>query len=296
VNLKKTTYRTESGAKKEEEVARLESTMQNIADFFTQQYDTPLVEGKRGALSTYLTYNERRKTISTVKREFVLGAPLLETPEGCFLDVLASVRDLLVCCGMDVPEVNNPAAFFTQGPSFIFRAHPALGPLWAIIAQKIRGGRLTKGSELQLEIAEADLENVSIDGSLIIHADAIMGHTSDGGILRYSECCGRCTLKNVTIRNRGIDLDMPNVYWKNEIARQEMCHIILRGAGEFYAEDVTLVGDHFIEVKDGFRVTAKMEGSELVFIEERLKKPSWAWDYRLGEENWIVLKKKSLPN
>jgi len=295
VNLKKTTYRTENGGKREEEVARLESTMQNIADFFTERLQEPLQEGQRGGLQSYITYNERRKTISTAKREFVLGAPLLETPEGCFLDVLASARELLALCGMEVPEVNDPAAFFSQGPSFIFRFHPALGPLWSVIAQKIRGGRLAKGSELQLEIAEADLENVSIDGSLIVHADAVMGHMDEQGLLRYSECCGRCTLKNVTVRNRGIDLDMPNVYWKNEIARQEMCHIILRGAGEFYAEGVELTGDHFIEVKDGFRVTAKMEGGELVFIEERLEKPSWAWDYEVGAENRIVLKKKSLP-
>ena len=37
VNLKNLSYRTETGHKKEEEVARLESTMQNIADFFEEK-------------------------------------------------------------------------------------------------------------------------------------------------------------------------------------------------------------------------------------------------------------------
>ncbi len=42
VNLKKLTYRTNTGQKKEEEVARLESTMQNIADFFEETFETAL--------------------------------------------------------------------------------------------------------------------------------------------------------------------------------------------------------------------------------------------------------------
>ena len=81
VNLKKMTYHTGTGQKKEEEIARLESTMQNIADFFTEEFELPLQKGERGNLGTYLTYNKRRKTISTAKRAFTLGSSLVETPE-----------------------------------------------------------------------------------------------------------------------------------------------------------------------------------------------------------------------
>lgn len=292
VNLKKMTYQTGTGQKKEEEIARLESTMQNIADFFTEDFPSSLQKGERGKLQTYLTYNKRRKTISTAKRAFTLGSSLVETPEGCFLDILNNGRELLTECGLQVPEENDPAIFFTKGPSFIFLYHPALGPLYSVITQKIRGGKLSLGSELQLQIAELDMTDLDVQGSLLVHADCVMGHVSGKGILNYSSNCGKCTLKNVSVRNKGIDFDMPNVYWKNEIARQESCHIILRGRSEFYAENVTFAGDFFIEVEDGVRVTAIQKDQDIEFIKESLGDVAWQWNYSLGSDNVIVLEKQ----
>ncbi|MBS0616114.1 MAG: UTP--glucose-1-phosphate uridylyltransferase [Verrucomicrobia bacterium] len=288
VNLKKLTYRTENGEKREEEIARLESTMQNIADFFTESLPHRLSPDDAHTLSSYLTYNLRRKTIATAKREFTLGSSLLETPEGCFLEILHNAKELLQRCGFIVPEDADPTMFFHSGPSHIFLYHPALGPLYSIIAQKLRGGRLSSGSELQLGIAEVDIENLDIEGSLRIQADNIMGHF-DKNTLTYSERCGRATLKNVRIRNRGIDLEMPNVYWKNEIARLETCQIILRGMSEFYAENVTLSGDHFIEVEDGIRLIAKEVNGEVVFEREAISEPTWHWEYSADSSDHILL-------
>ncbi len=290
VNLKKLTYRTESGEKREEEIARLESTMQNIADLFTQTLPHRLSPDDSQTLSSYLTYNVRRKTIATAKREFTLGASLLETPEGCFLEILHNAKELLERCGFIIPEDTDPTMFFHSGPSLIFIYHPALGPLYSIIAQKLRGGHLSPGSELQLNIAEVDIENLEVEGSLRIHADSIMGHF-DKNTLTYSERCGRVTLKNVRVRNRGIDLEMPNVYWKNEIARLETCQIILRGLSEFHAENVTLSGDHFIEVEDGVRLIAREENGEVVFERQSISEPSWHWHYEADSQNNIVLSK-----
>ena len=42
--------------------------------------------------------------------------------------------------------------YLEKGPGFIFLFHPALGPMWDVIAQKIRGGALMHGSELVLEV------------------------------------------------------------------------------------------------------------------------------------------------
>ncbi|MGD0665848.1 MAG: UTP--glucose-1-phosphate uridylyltransferase, partial [Rhabdochlamydiaceae bacterium] len=227
VNMKKITYRTADGAKKDEEAARLESTMQNLADFMEETFAAPLKEGNRDALQTYLTYNHRRKTISAVKREFTLGSSLLETPEGCFLDILQNVRDVLTTkCHVQVPPVSDPIQFFESGPSFIALYHPALGPLYSVIGQKWRGGKLHTGSEVQLQISEIDFENLIVNGSLLVQAESIMGHHDAENLLVYSERVGRCVLKNVTVANKGIDHDLPNVYWKNEIARQEVCHIL----------------------------------------------------------------------
>ncbi len=42
--------------------------------------------------------------------------------------------------------------YLQRGPGFIFLYHPALGPLWDVIAQKVRGGALAPGAELVLEV------------------------------------------------------------------------------------------------------------------------------------------------
>lgn len=57
-----------------------------------------------------------------------------------------------------------------QGPGFIFLYHPALGPLWDVISQKVVGGSLAPRSELVLELAEARLLDVHVDGSLQVGA------------------------------------------------------------------------------------------------------------------------------
>jgi UTP---glucose-1-phosphate uridylyltransferase len=230
-----------------------------------------------------------------VKREFTLGSTLLETPEGCFLDILQNVRDVLVAkCHVQVPPVSDPLQFFENGPSFIALYHPALGPLYSVIGQKWRGGKLHNGSEVQLQIGEIDFENLVINGSLLVQAESIMGHLEGENHLIYSERVGRCRLKNVTVLNKGIDHELPNVYWKNEIARQEVCQILLRGMSEFVAEDLTLTGDHFIEVPHGMRCTARENGEDVEFQFDKIDKPSWQWSYRVSKENEIELRRGAL--
>jgi len=47
--------------------------------------------------------------------------------------------------------------YLQHGPSFVFLYHPALGPLWEVVGQKLRGGRLAHGAEVVLEVAEAQV-------------------------------------------------------------------------------------------------------------------------------------------
>ena len=49
-------------------------------------------------------------------------------------------------------QVGEEQQFLDQGPGFIFLFHPALGPLWDVIAQKLRGGALAPRSEVVLEV------------------------------------------------------------------------------------------------------------------------------------------------
>ena len=269
----------------EKEVARLESTMQNIADHLV---DTCIRSPTQHVLKTYLTYNLRRKTISTAKKEYIAGGPLLETPEGCFYDLLHNAYDLLEQdCHFKMPQLRPPQEYLLHGPSFLFLYHPALGPLYSIIGQKLRRGEMTLHSEMQLEIAELDVEGLIVKGSFVIKAEQVMGHRVNG-LLQYSEQTGKCRLKHVTIDNKGIDRNATQCYWKNEIVRTELCEIVLHGNGEFVAEGVTLKGNMRIVVEDGYRVTALEKEGNLMLVKEKLHSPSWSWRYQF-ESSRIVL-------
>ena len=180
-----------------ETIARLEIAMQNIADQFSAHSLTEL--------STYLTFNERRKTISTAKRKRSPDASFFETPEHCLYDHLCNCVELLEeHAGFLLPPMPSKEAYMRDGPPFLFFYHPALGPLFSIIGKKLCRGRIAPRSELDLHIAEAYLENLSLEGSLQIYAENVMGAIGKDGILRYSEDVGRCYLKNVRIENKGI--------------------------------------------------------------------------------------------
>lgn len=281
VNGKKMKYRDGNGMIQEKEVIRLESTMQNIAD--------ALIEPEEITRS-YITSNKRKKTISTIKKEFAFGSSMLQTPEQCYIDLLENGRDLLVnYCDFQVPNLNDSMSFFQNGPSFIFLYHPALGPLYQIIQQKLKRGRLAVGSELKLQIADLYIENLDIDGSLEIVTDAIMGHQE--GVIHYSDQTGKCILKNVRVRNSGINREASRSFWKDEIVHKENCEIFIEQGGEFYAENVLLRGELRIRVPSGVKVTAFMNGGRVEFIEEVLSQPSWVWKYTVDAQNNVVLNK-----
>ena len=276
INFKKASYRVDNGKEAENVIARLETMMQNIADLFTEKHPEPLSEGKRGDLNTFITYHERRKTISTTKQEYISGASLLETPEGCFLDHLENMHELLEKnCGMQIPTLSSSF----QDPSLVMFYHPSLGPFYSIIGQKIQGGRLSAGSELQLEIADLYMENLELEGSLLIQASDVMGHQED--TLVFSDRTGKCFLRNVKVRNAGIKKGAPNIFWKNEIVRTESCSIILEGNAEFYAENISLNGNVLITVKNGMRVTATEKQGKLVLTEEKLQESLFQWKYSI---------------
>lgn len=276
VNAKEMKYKDCEGKIHEEKILRLESTMQNLADALI---DAEVME------SSYITSNQRKKTISTIKKEFAFGSSMLQTPEQCYLDILENARDLLTnYCHFQVPDLRDAINFFIYGPSFIFLYHPALGPCYHIIQQKLRGGRLAMGSELNLMIADILFENLDIDGSLHIHTEAMMGHYGPEGILHYSSQTGKCVLKNVRVRNSGINREASGAFWKNEIIRKEKCEILIEEGGEFYAEDLLLRGNMHIRVPSGVKVTAFMQNGRLELKHEVLSKPSWEWKYSVGSE------------
>ncbi len=262
-----------------EEIARLETTMQNIADAF------PMEKGK--PLPTYLTFNERRKTISTTKRKSSVKGKMLETPEGCYYDYMLNAKELLKThCNMDLPPFPDEKTFVQKGPSFLFSYHPALGPLYSIIGQKVRGGKLENGSELQLEIADLELDSLQLDGSLLIHATDPLGHL-ENGILKYSNQTGQCYLKNVRVKNGGIDWEEDHLFWKHEVKREAALKIVLHGHSQFFAEAITIEGDLTLEVPHGMRMRAEEKSGRVIFITEPLDHQSPFWDYSIDSKQSI---------
>lgn len=291
INMKSTVaVFDERGNESKVPAGRLESTMQNIADYIVDTFPKQLEKTRFDDLSTFITYNERRKTISVVKKSYLALNSIRETPEGCLYELLQNHYDLFgLHCGMQLPVLNDELFYLQNGPSFLIFYHPALGPLYAIIAQKVHKGTLLEGSEMQLEIAELELRDLYLDGSLLILADDVMGSKNSEGILTYNESSGKCTLERVRVENKGINRNVTNQYWKNEIVRHESLRIILKGNAEFFASDVNFIGDICIEVPCGHRMIAFMHQNQLNFRLEKIHQPSWFWKYAFDSEERIIL-------
>lgn len=246
VNLKNSTYTTENGERKEEKCARLESTMQNIADVFVEPKTNELKTAK-----TFVTYNQRSKTISTAKKAYIPGRSSQETPENCFYDLLRANRKLLLECGFSLPEERTLEEYLAKGPEALFLYHPSLGPLYSRIRKKLQGGSMALGAELLLHAQEVVLTNLQLQGSLQIIAEQPMGHFDENQTLLFSNRVGSCHLENVKIENQGVNWSQSAPFWKMSLLRFESVKVILKGKSRFIACNKTILGNHTFVVEDG---------------------------------------------
>lgn len=271
---------------------RLESTMQNIADYICDHSSLQFTKNDYSKkLQTFILYASRDKTISTTKKTYVKGESPIATPEQAYYDLLSNNRTLLKECGFSLPPCKKVEEELIEGPSSIFLFHPGLGPLYSVIKQKIRRGNLSQGAELQLEIAEVDIEDLVLDGSLLIRANSPLG-LHKNGILHYGNESS-CTLKRVTIKNQGGDRSIEQHYWKNQIARKEEIKIVLHEGAEFHAEDLILTGSYTFEVPAHCRMTLVAGANEGEWKGELapLKERTWHWKYNFESDNTITLQK-----
>lgn len=253
--------------------ARLETTMQNIADYLTVESKVPLSELEQKNLPTFVTYNLRRKTLAATKRSMKNNG-LRDTPEGTLLQVLKNSKELLELSGFTVPELNEED-YLKNGPSFLFTYNPALGPVYQVIMQKLQKGIIHEQAEFQLEIADVFIKNLDLKGSLLIHADHIYG--------------GKCILENVKVDNKGINPSLPSIFWKYQINRKESVKIQIEGNGEFYAKDIIFKGNYNIVVPSGKRMTAIQDGETVKFALTSIETPSWGWNYSFNDKDDIIL-------
>ena len=312
LNLKKeTTYKDlERGIEGKTKAGRLECTMQNLADSFGVK-STSCTAPSFEKLETFMVYGPRRKVTSSAKRQRTPGSTKIhQTPDGSLYDLLRNASDMMTSAGMEMPALGSVSEYLDNGPGFLFFFHPAMGPLWSVVAQKIRGGRVAPRSEVQLEVAEADIENLDVDGSFLVLADSVLGHFEDAVAspnnlvgeedsqkLVFSDRCGRIRMRNVQIRNAGIDWSVPeNVYWRHRVTRHESCRVVLHGTAEFEATDVVLRGDVTYEVPDGYCMKVRAGGAngeqpivELCPLDDSCG-PSWKWEYGMTRQNNVELK------
>lgn len=290
INMKKSIETLDrEGNCREIRAGRLEATMQNIADCFVTRYSEILESGTEPQLDSFLTYNERRKTISVTKNQWIADRSMAETPEGCYYDLQANARKLLAeSCQMQMPTLVSEETYLSHGPSFHVLYHPALGPLYSVICQKIKGGRMAAGSELQLEVAELLLDNLDLEGSLLITARSVLGDLLPSGYVSYSNDGGKCRLCNIRVRNRGFDPSR-SVFWNNAIVRHEALQIILEEDAEFDAEGVTFEGGSTITVPAATRLVARQQGDQVVFESQKIEGPTWYWKYKVGSHSEIQL-------
>jgi UDP-N-acetylglucosamine pyrophosphorylase len=279
VNMKQPVETRKNGKMVSVPAARLESTMQNISDILPSK-------------ETFVLLGERQKIMSVTKKAFE-SRSILETPEGAFYDLMReNVQLLQSICQFEVPPFPTREEYMKDGPSAFFSYHPALGPLYSIIAQKVAFGTFVKGAELQLEIQELILQNLYLDGTLRISAKNIVGaRDPSSSLIDFGTNVGSAILENVRVINRGIDTDASNCYWKNQIVHKEACQIILEGNSQFIARNVTLAGDMVIRVSDGMQATALCDesGSLVIQYEPKTEENGFSWQYNRDEQGQISL-------
>lgn len=269
---------------------RLESTMQNIADCFVVSSKERVEKPQELNLLSFMTYNERKKTISVTKKSYGGYGSIQETPEGALYDQQKAYADLFERrCGFLMPPPQTEEEFIAEGPRVFISYHPALGPLWSIIEQKIQGGSIAAGSELFLNLVEAKINNFHLDGSLIIDASAAMGERNSQELLIYSELSGKIQLIDVKIENRGINRQAANNYWKRHIQRHEALKITLFGNAEFCAINTTFRGGLNLVVANGQRMIAEEIDGKINLKTEKLSAPSWWWKYRVEKDHSIII-------
>lgn len=268
----------------ERRCGRLETMMQNIADYLEETFEEK-PRSLKDKLKTYVCYNHRLKTISVTKNQYIPGKKMIETPHGAFYELMKNHYALFTeYLDSTLPPLSTPEEYYRR-PSFKIHYHPALGPLYEVIAQKILRIKMAHYSELVLDLAEVYIQDLTIAGSVVLNADTPLGGASDHGI-EYSQACGKCELINVNIANQGIDFSSKDTVWHQAPVRRECLRIILHGNAEFYAEDVSFTGDLFFEVPDQHRMEVVPQEKEEGFKVDlkKIAAPTWYWQYTIHNQ------------
>ena len=270
LNLKAAAVPFATGAQ-EMVIGRLESTMQSIAEAFPCLEPSQVNDPQDLPFSNFILEQERALTISTAKRSHHPGQSSFETPVGCYLEWLKLRLRWLQEAGWVVPEIQEGEST----PPCMVRWLPALAPLATMIPSVFGRGSLAAGSELRLDLAEARLDQVSVEGSLVVTALHPYGPESNGET-QFSPSCGQVVLQRVKVRNLGCERPQSWDY-RGHPQHVETCSIVLKGGARFVARDVELIGAMEWVVEDGecLELTQDVQGK--IHEHRRSWTPEWLW-------------------
>ena len=271
--------------------ARLETMMQNIADVISVVNPTRLEASElEEKLPSYILYGERRKTISVTKNTYVAGKSIKETPLGALYDYFANMQELFrKHCGFLVPPLSPVEEFVDKGAITAIIMHPALGPLWDIIGQKIQKGALHKQAELILDIEAVSIHTLVVKGSLMIQAVKPLGQTNEQGHILFSEKRGRASLQNVTVSNNVLVRPLAE-YLKRPLAKRGLS-ITLEGFSEIDISDTIFEEEEEIIVPHGYRLLIQKGLRTL----EPITEPSWQWNYTASNKGVFLNYENRFP-
>ena len=262
-------------------LARLETMMQNIADYIVEQ-SCPLKK-------VYMTLSPRVKTISPIKKQKILEGSWSETPQACFYDFMRNIGSLFDQLHVCYSPLESIESYYNSCPAFIVHYLPALGPFFDVIALKWQNGTLAKGAYLDLQIAEVKIYNLELKGALTVKALNPYGYQE--GMRIFSEHCGRVELENCFFDNQGVDYQNSCAFYQDQPHFLECCQIILEGFSEFSARDVHFKGSHMFKVPHGYRLQiTQNQDSTLEYSMIPITAPSWVQRYEWDAQGRIVAK------
>ena len=233
----------------EKKGARLESIMQNIADEIRDPWQVGK-EQKEECFSTFINVHEREKLFSVTKKRFSSLKEAHETAEYCLFDWCRMIDKLLKGGKkITVPSLKDFDRFFHEGPSFLFSFHPALGPLWSTIRNKLQNVAIEEGAEMQLKMAEISLRSFQIGGSLSVSSPMPCG------VKGRPQSIPKATFSHVEVLNAGLHhpIVIKDVL-QGHVERKEECAFVLEEGAELTVENVTISGSFFLTIPRYTRV------------------------------------------
>ena len=225
------------------EFARVESTMQNIAE---------AIDPKKIFIAKY----PRHKILSPIKRIYCeKTSATLETPHSCLYTLLQNSHELLKSHSASLtPKLPTFKEFEKNGAPYFFSYHPKLGPTYTEIAKKLSHLTFKQGTRLHIEASSLHLENILLANHLHIEAKDSYHHIH---------------LQNVTIEGDHKEPLNPRTLLKEPIPREIGLRIYLDTNSTFIANNVQFKTPQTIYLKPDTTLTAMMQNNRLIFIEQK---------------------------